>query len=387
MYKILINRDEEKITIAVVQNGDLVEVYNEKLSEKRLEGNIYLGKVRNIITGMQSAFIDIGESKNALVHIKDIIPKASNVTGNSLEDTSKVNIKDIIKSGEEVLVQVKRDCNEQKGPRVTKDIKINGKFVIFMPYSKFITVSQKIQDENEKERLKAIVKEVLPKKYGIIIRTAANGRQKEEIQNEIKMLMKIWNGVLKNVEAVKNKKMAPVRIFDNSGMVGKIITDLAENDLEKIYTNVKEIKDNYVDIEDKIEIVEKPLEKFGVNNKIEPNRKIWLKCGGFITIDKTEALTAIDVNSGKFTGKRDLEKTVLKVNLEATKEIAKQIRLRDIGGIIIIDYIDMENTEDMEQVRNYMIECTKEDRSKVQVMEFTKLGLLEMTRKHIFGRV
>lgn len=387
MYKILINRDEEKITIAVVQNGDLVEVYNEKLSEKRLEGNIYLGKVRNIITGMQSAFIDIGESKNALVHIKDIIPKASNVTGNSLEDTSKVNIKDIIKSGEEVLVQVKRDCNEQKGPRVTKDIKINGKFVIFMPYSKFITVSQKIQDENEKERLKAIVKEVLPKKYGIIIRTAANGRQKEEIQNEIKMLMKIWNGVLKNVEAVKDKKMAPVRIFDNSGMVGKIITDLAENDLEKIYTNVKEIKDNYVDLEDKIEIVENPLEKFGVNNKIEPIRKIWLKCGGFITIDKTEALTAIDVNSGKFTGKRDLEKTVLKVNLEATKEIAKQIRLRDIGGIIIIDYIDMENTEDMEQVRNYMIECTKEDRSKVQVMEFTKLGLLEMTRKHIFGRV
>lgn len=387
MYKILINRDEEKITIAVVQNGDLVEVYNEKLSEKRLEGNIYLGKVRNIITGMQSAFIDIGESKNALVHIKDIIPKASNVTGNSLEDTSKVNIKDIIKSGEEVLVQVKRDCNEQKGPRVTKDIKINGKFVIFMPYSKFITVSQKIQDENEKERLKAIVKEILPKKYGIIIRTAANGRQKEEIQNEIKMLMKIWNGVLKNVEAVKDKKMAPVRIFDNSGMVGKIITDLAENDLEKIYTNVKEIKDNYVDLEDKIEIVENPLEKFGVNNKIEPIRKIWLKCGGFITIDKTEALTAIDVNSGKFTGKRDLEKTVLKVNLEATKEIAKQIRLRDIGGIIIIDYIDMENTEDMEQVRNYMIECTKEDRSKVQVMEFTKLGLLEMTRKHIFGRV
>lgn len=387
MYKILINRDEEKITIAVVQNGDLVEVYNEKLSEKRLEGNIYLGKVRNIITGMQSAFIDIGESKNALVHIKDIIPKASNVTGNSLEDTSKVNIKDIIKSGEEVLVQVKRDCNEQKGPRVTKDIKINGKFVIFMPYSKFITVSQKIQDENEKERLKAIVKEILPKKYGIIIRTAANGRQKEEIQNEIKMLMKIWNGVLKNVEAVKDKKMAPVRIFDNSGMVGKIITDLAENDLEKIYTNVKEIKDNYVDLEDKIEIVENPLEKFGVNNKIEPIRKIWLKCGGFITIDKTEALTAIDVNSGKFTGKKDLEKTVLKVNLEATKEIAKQIRLRDIGGIIIIDYIDMENTEDMEQVRNYMIECTKEDRSKVQVMEFTKLGLLEMTRKHIFGRV
>ena len=386
MYNILIENKNNITTIAVVQNSEVVEIYQEKDDEKRLEGNIYLGKVKNIIPGMQSAFIDIGESKNALVHIKDIIPKASNVTGNVYEDTSKMNISNIIKSGQEVLVQVKRDCNEQKGPRVTTDIKINGKFSIFMPYSNFITVSQKIEDENEKNRLKEIAKEVLPKNSGAIIRTAAKGRKTKEIQDELKVLINIWNEILKKAEKIKNKKEIPIQIFDSAGITGKIITDLAENNLEKIYTNNQRLIEEYKALEEKIEIIDEPLNKFDAKNKMNLNRKIWLRCGGFITIDTTEALTAIDVNSGKFTGKRDLEKTVLKVNLEATKEIAKQIRLRDLGGIIIVDYIDMDEDEDKEQIRNYMIECFKEDRSKVQVMEFTKLGLLEITRKHIFGR-
>ena len=386
MYNILIENKNNITTIAVVQNSEVVEIYQEKDDEKRLEGNIYLGKVKNIIPGMQSAFIDIGESKNALVHIKDIIPKASNVTGNVYEDTSKINISSIIKSGQEVLVQVKRDCNEQKGPRVTTDIKINGKFSIFMPYSNFITVSQKIEDENEKNRLKEIAKEVLPKNSGAIIRTAAKGRNTKEIQDELKVLINIWNEILKKAEKIKSKKEIPIQIFDSAGITGKIITDLAENNLEKIYTNNQRLIEEYKALEEKIEIIDEPLNKFDAKNKMNLNRKIWLKCGGFITIDTTEALTAIDVNSGKFTGKRDLEKTVLKVNLEATKEIAKQIRLRDLGGIIIVDYIDMDEDEDKEQIRNYMIECFKEDRSKVQVMEFTKLGLLEITRKHIFGR-
>ena len=386
MYNILIENKNNITTIAVVQNSEVVEIYQEKDDEKRLEGNIYLGKVKNIIPGMQSAFIDIGESKNALVHIKDIIPKASNVTGNVYEDTSKMNISNIIKSGQEVLVQVKRDCNEQKGPRVTTDIKINGKFSIFMPYSNFITVSQKIEDENEKNRLKEIAKEVLPKNSGAIIRTAAKGRKTKEIQDELKVLINIWNEILKKAEKIKNQKEIPIQIFDSAGITGKIITDLAENNLEKIYTNNQRLIEEYKALEEKIEIMDEPLNKFDAKNKMNLNRKIWLRCGGFITIDTTEALTAIDVNSGKFTGKRELEKTVLKVNLEATKEIAKQIRLRDLGGIIIVDYIDMDEDEDKEQIRNYMIECFKEDRSKVQVMEFTKLGLLEITRKHIFGR-
>ena len=386
MYNILIDKQKEITVVAVVQEGELVELYNEKNTEKRLEGNIYLGKIKNIIPGMQSAFIDIGEEKNALVHIKDIIPKASNVTGNVYEDTSKYDITKIVKPGDEILVQVKRDCNEQKGPRVTKDIKINGKLVILMPYSNFVTISQKVQNEDEIKRLKEIAKKELPEGFGVIIRTASEGKSKEEISSEIHLLLNFWDNLLKRANEIKNKNLAPVKIYDNDGIVGKIITDLAENNLENIYTNDKEVVDHFETMKDKIIVQKDVLEKFEVKNKMNLERKIWLSCGGFITIDKTEALTAIDVNSGKFTGNKNLERTVLKVNREATKEIAKQIRLRDIGGIIIIDYIDMEEEKDKEEIRNYIIECFKQDRSKVQVLEFTKLGLLEITRKHILGR-
>ena len=386
MYNILIDKQKENTVVAVVQDGELAELYNEKNTEKRLEGNIYLGKIKNIIPGMQSAFIDIGEEKNALVHIKDIIPKVSNVTGNVYEDTSKYDIAKIVKPGDEILVQVKRDCNEQKGPRVTKDIKINGKFVILMPFSNFITISQKIQNEDEIKRLKSIVKEKLPEGFGVIIRTASEGKNKEEIANEIHLLLNFWNNLLQRANEIKNKNLAPVKIYDNDGIVGKIITDLAENNLENVYTNDEKIAERFETMKDKIIIQKDVLNKFEVKNKMKLDRKIWLKCGGFITIDKTEALTAIDVNSGKFTGNKNLESTVLKVNMEATKEITKQIRLRDIGGIIIIDYIDMEDEKDKEDIRNYIIECFKQDRSKVQVLEFTKLGLLEITRKHILGR-
>ena len=386
MYSILIDKQKENTAVAVVQDGELVELYNEKNTEKRLEGNIYLGKIKNIIPGMQSAFIDIGEEKNALVHIKDIIPKASNVTGNVFEDTSKYDISKIVKPGDEILVQVKRDCNEQKGPRVTKDIKINGKLIILMPYSNFITVSQKIEDKERINELKEAIKKELPEGYGAIIRTAAEGKKTEEIINETRLLLTFWNNILERANEIRDKNLSPVKIYDNDGIVGKIITDLAENNLEKIYTNNKEIAEHFENLKDKIVVQKNVLEKFDVKNKMKLERKIWLNCGGFITIDKTEALTAIDVNSGKFTGNKNLEKTVLKVNKEATKEIAKQIRLRDIGGIIIIDYIDMEEEKDKEDIRNYIIECFKSDRSKVQVLEFTKLGLLEITRKHILGR-
>lgn len=386
MYNILIDKETENTIVAVVQDGELVEIYNEKNEEKRLEGNIYLGKIKNIIPGMQSAFIDIGEEKNALVHIKDLIPKVSNVTGNVYEDISKYDISKLVKPGDEILVQVKRDCNEQKGPRVTKDIKLNGRFIILMPYSNFLTISQKIQNEEEIKRLKEILKRELPEGFGAIIRTSAEGKEEKEIIEETKLLISFWKSILQNANELQGKKIAPTKIYDNDGIVGKIITDLAENNLEKIYTNDEEIISHFENLKDKFVIEKNVLDKYEVKNKMKLDRKIWLKCGGFITIDKTEALTAIDVNSGKFTGNKDLEKTVLKVNKEATKEIAKQIRLRDIGGIIIIDYIDMEDEKDKEEIRNYMIECFKQDRSKVQVLEFTKLGLLEITRKHIMGR-
>lgn len=386
MYNILIEKNEEDTKVVVVQDGKVVEVYNEKYDEKRLEGNIYLGKVKDIIPGMQAAFIDIGENKNALIHIKDLLDKESTTTGNVNLDISNINIKDILKTGDNIVVQVKRDCSNQKGPRVTRDIKINGNFGILMPNSQFITVSQKIEKREEAERLKNIIKENLNPNYGMIIRTAANGRTENDIVKDIKCLERRWEKIKNTANDCIKSKNIPKKIFDNNGIVGKIVTDLAENNLEKIYTNDYTLQAEFKDINNKIVIEENILDKFDAKRIMEFKKKCWLKCGGFITIDVAEALTAIDVNSGKFEGKKEVENNILKVNLEATKEIAYQIRLRDIGGIIIIDYIDMKSEEDRNAVKKYMIECLKNDRTKVQVMDFTKLGLLEITRKHILGR-
>ena len=374
--RIEVKKDLNKIIIYVYQENELVEFYVEDIKKQRLEGNIYLGIVKDVVKGMQSAFIDIGEEKNALIHIKDIIPKESNVTGNANLDIQKYQIQDLLKAGEKILVQIKKDCDDQKGSRVTKDIKLTGNYIILMPYTNFITVSSKIEDQKEKERLINIAKKYLPKEFGAIIRTSSNNIEENIIEKEINELKNIWETILK-----KENEKAPKKLYDNNGLLGKLITDFKPLGLE-IYADNDETKEfiiNNVDKNLEIKIKEIPdLSKMP--------RKIWLKCGGFITIDKSEALTAIDVNSGKFTGKRELEDTILKVNLEATKEIARQMRLRDIGGIIIIDYIDMENEEDRIKVQQLMETEIKKDRSKVQILGFTKLGLLELTRKHILGR-
>ena len=373
--RIEIKKEDSKIKIFIYQEGSLVEFYTEDINKKRLEGNIYLGIVKDVVKGMQSAFIDIGEEKNALIHIKDILPKESNLTGNVYLDTEKHQIQKLVKPGDKILVQIKRDCDDQKGSRVTKDIKLTGKYLVVMPYTEFITASSKLE-KDEKERLINIVKKYLPEGFGAIIRTSCKNKKEETLKKDIEVLLKKWEEIINK----KNLK-APAKLFDNNGLIGKLITDFEPFGLE-VYADSLDTKNYILDnLDSKIDISVKQI-----NDDIDLSRKVYLKCGGFITIDKCEALTAIDVNSGKFTGKTELEDTVLKVNLEATKEIAKQIRLRDIGGIIIIDYIDMEKEEGRIKIKEKMQEEIKNDRSKVQVLEFTKLGLLEMTRKHILGR-
>ena len=371
-----IKKENNNLKIFIYQDNELTEIYNEDINKKRLEGNIYLGVVKDVVKGMQSAFIDIGEEKNALIHIKDILPKESDITGNVNLDIEKYQIQKLIKPGEKVIVQIKRDCDEQKGSRVTKDIKLTGKYVVLMPYTQFITTSSKIEDKNEKERLTSIAKKYIPKGFGAIIRTSSNQIDENKIKEDIENLCKTWDEILES-----SKGQGPLKIYDNNGLIGKLITDFSPLGLE-IYTDSEETK-KYI-----LENIDGSLDIFikDINTDCELPRKVWLKCGGFITIDKCEALTAIDVNSGKFTGKEELEDTILKVNLEATKEIAKQIRLRDMGGIIIVDYIDMDKIQDREIIRDKMMLEVKKDRSKVQVLEFTKLGLLEITRKHILGR-
>lgn len=374
--RIEIKKENDNLKIFIYQDNVLAEFYNEDINKKRLEGNIYLGVVKDVVKGMQAAFIDIGEEKNALIHIKDILPKESNVTGNVNLDIEKYQIQKLIKPGEKIIVQIKRDCDEQKGSRVTKDIKLTGRYVVLMPYTEFVTTSSKIEDRKEKERLTSLTKKYLPKGFGAIIRTSSNQIDEIKIKEDIENICKTWNKILEN-----SKVEGPLKIYDNNGLVGKLITDFSPIGLD-IYADSEETKKYILEnIDESLNISVKEI-----NDTLELPRKVWLKCGGFITIDKCEALTAIDVNSGKFTGKEELEDTILKVNLEATREIAKQMRLRDMGGIIIVDYIDMDKKQDREIIKDEMMLEVKKDRSKVQVLEFTKLGLLEITRKHIFGR-
>ena len=399
MQEILVNVDKQRNkTIVVVENGRLVEKYQENDGAERLEGNIYIGKVQNVLLGMQAAFVDIGKEKNTFIHIRDVMPKASNETGNKNEPLNKYNIKDYIRTEMPILVQVKKDSTSKKGARVSTHMNISGRYIVLMPNSEFITVSKKIEVIKENNRLLNIVKPIVPKGYGIIIRTSAEGKNETEIKEDLDKLIKKWQNILEKYNNLKKQKtFIPKIIYKNQGIIEKLILDLVDKELTRIIANdettyaeiEKDIKNMQLDSDIKLELKkgETVLDIYDLETQLEKadNRKVWLKCGGFITIDKTEALTAIDVNSGKYVGTKDLAKTIFTVNKEATVEIAKQVRLRDIGGIIIIDYIDMENKDDKEKILKELEENLKKDRSKTQVIGFTPLDLLEMTRKHMWS--
>ena len=389
MLEILISREKEERKIALLENGKLLEYYVDEENSIRKEGNIYIGIVKDIVKGMQSAFVDIGTEKNSFIHLKDILDKIDESKENI---NPKIDISDIIKTGQKLLVQVKKDSNLQKGARVSTHINLPSKYVVLMPNTDIITVSQKVEDKKEQERLIKLVKENISKGNGAVIRTSAVGK-KQEIIDDIKNIENKWNKINQKFQQTKTEK--PILIEKAESIVEKMILDLPEKAIEKITVNDKEEYQKFQNFkkesgyinETKIEIQEgnDVLDKYDIKKQIEKmqNRKIWLKCGGFITIDKTEALTAIDVNTGKYTGNKDMEQTVYKVNEEATIEIAKQLRLRDIGGIVIIDYIDMADEKDKEKIQKLLIEKLNNDRTKTQVEGFTKLDLMEMTRKHI----
>lgn len=359
------------------------------MTTKGLKEIYTCGKVQNILQGMQAAFVDIGKKKNTFIHAQDIMPKID-ITKNKQEVK---NIKEIIKIGMPIMVQVKRDSTNKKGARVSTHISLTGRFAVLMPNTDIITVSKKIENENERKRLQKIVKSNIPDNMGAIIRTSAQGKN-EELIEDIKSLYFKWEELKK--KANENDDI-PKLIYENDDITKKILLDLIDKKIDIIWVNTDEIKKNVETIISKMNIKDLPkiikendlLEKYEIEKQIEKTKKriIWLKCGGFITIDKTEALTAIDVNSGKYIGKETLEQTVFTVNKEATEEIAKQLRLRDLDGIIIIDYIDMKKEENKERILNILEENLKKDRSKTQVLGFTKLNLLEMTRKHMYSNI
>ena len=390
MIELIIDKQNEIKKIALVENGKLVEYYEDDGNSNKLEENIYVGTIKDVIPGMQSAFIDIGTEKNAFIHLKDILPKI-NVKEEKYDDSKE--IKNIVKVNDKLLVQVKKDSDAQKGARVSTHINLPSRYIVLMPNTNIITISKKIDDSKEKDRLISIIKNNLPENMGAIIRTSAKNQTKEELVQDINYVSSIWEKIQKKYNNGNIK--APALIYRSPDVAEKIIMDTFSKGLTKIIVNNKDENDRFlnlkksntayknIDIELKKE--QDVLDCYDIKKQVEKikDRKIWLKCGGFITIDKTEALTAIDVNTGKFTGKKTLEETIFKVNEEATYEIARQVKLRDIGGIIIVDYIDMNNIKNKEKIVELLEERLKEDRAKTQVEGFTKLDLMEFTRKHI----
>ena len=393
MLELIIKREKDERKIALVENEKIIEYYEEKEDDNRNEGNIYIGVVKDIVKGMQAAFIDIGKEKNSLIHLKDILEKKDEKKEKD-KDKNKTNqkIEKIIKSNEKLLVQIKKDSNERKGARVSTHINLPGKYIVLMPNTDIITVSQKIESKEEQERLKKLVAENISENNGAVIRTSAEGREKEIIE-DIKKVEKKWEQILENSK--KEKQLKPKLLYKSENIVEKMLIDLIDKGLERVivndsidYNEINKIKNEnkeYKKLQISVKGEESIFEMYNLQKQIGKinNRKVWLNCGGFITIDKTEALTAIDVNTGKYVGTKTMEDTVFKVNKEATIELAKQLRLRDIGGIIIIDYIDMAREEDKIAIEELLKEELKKDRSKTQIEGFTKLDLMEMTRKHI----
>lgn len=315
MKELIVIQNEKEKQIAYVEEGILKEYYKEEEDKKRLEGNIYIGKVVDVLPGMQAGFVDIGEEKNTFLHIRDVLPKKSSLTGNKKENLEEYKIKDYIKPNDILLVQVKKDSNQIKGARVSTHIQIPGRFVVVLPENDFVTISQKIEDVAERKRLLSIAKEVKgDKKIGIIIRTAGEGKEKASIQKDIEHTIKKLEQLQEQFNEQKERKN-PIILQKSDTILEKILLDMVDQKLDTIWVNSKEVQETVEgilkewqeEVKVKIQYQKQGLEsKYDIESQVEKmeHRKIWLTCGGFITIDKTEALTAIDVNSRKIYRKR-----------------------------------------------------------------------------------
>lgn len=384
---------KDEVMVGILEDGKLVEFFVERKISGSIAGNIYKGKVANVLPGMQAAFVDIGLEKNAFLYVDDVnLESLGNLDERSEWNVEKPSIQDILKPGQEILVQVVKEPIGSKGARVSTNITLAGRYLVLMPRLDHVGISRRIEKEEERARLKALAEELRPCRMGIIVRTAAENRGEDEIKAEMDYLKNLWE----EIQEKGQTSWAPRLIYKDMDLIERIVRDVFTPEVTCFYINTKEAFERVVDVvsaiapglEDRVSLYsgEKNIfQCFDIAPEIEKalQRKVWLKSGGYIVIDKTEALTAIDVNTGKFTGNKDLEDTVLKTNLEAAKEIARQIRLRDIGGIIIIDFIDMSSQEHRKMVLDALEMELKKDRTRTHILGITSLGLVEMTRKKV----
>ncbi len=397
--EIIADINPHEARVVLLEDGEIAEIQVEMRGNERLVGNIYKGRVDNILPGMQAAFVDVGLERNAFLYAGDILrdKEDSNLSAEGETAVQSVpNISDIVKKGEELLVQVLKQQGGTKGARITAHITLPGRYCVLMPTVDHIGISRKILEEECRERLKQLVEELKPEGMGIIVRTIAETASEEELKHEINFLSRLW-------VKIKNKSdilSAPRLIHTEESLIFRTVRDVFTSEVESFTINDKESYEKVCAVasivgpgnEKKIKLYtgeDNIFDAYKIESKIDKamQRRVWLKSGSYLVIDETEALTVIDVNTGKYIGENDLQKTILNTNVEAAKEVARQLRLRDIGGIVIIDFIDMEYEENREAVLLTLEEALKSDRTKSNVLGITELGLVELTRKKVRRRI
>ncbi len=404
--EIIVSTSPGETWVCIIENGLLYEVFVERSENQGILGNIYKGTVSKVLPGMQSAFIDIGLERDAFLYVEDLDEGMENYekilsigeeNGEAHEErdepvrmSMKTNIDDYLREGQEIIVQVTKEPLPNKGARITSYITLPGRYLVYMPSVEHIGVSRKIEDPDERMRLKEIASRIKPEHGGLIVRTVAEGVGERELSNDAAYLLKTWNEISRRCET----GAAPSIMHREKNLVHKVVRDYFNSEYTRILVDREEEFWEVVNLIQEIDPLlaarvklydkRKPLmEEFGIAREIERALKsrVWLKSGGYIVINQTEALVAIDVNTGKYTGEKRLEDTVLKTNLEAVKEIVRQIRLRDLGGIIIIDFIDMDEYRNRERVFAELEAQLKKDRAKTKLLKISDFGLVELTRK------
>ena len=385
----LVRQIADRTQIAIIEDDVMVEHYVNRNSNISYVGNVYLGKVQNVLPSMEAAFVDIGKGRNAVLYAGEV-----NWDAHGLSDTAPRKIEQVLKSGQSVLVQVTKDPIGQKGARLTSQISLPGRYLVYVPGGGMSGISRRLPD-NERNRLKSILKNLIPDQAGVIIRTAAEGAPEAELERDVTRLKAQWDDIEK--KANDSSTSAPSLLYGEPDLTVRVIRDIFNEDFNKMLVQGDQAWDdiqNYIghiapELASKIEKWVAPKDLFAENRVEEQlakafDRKVYLPSGGSLVIDRTEAMIVIDVNTGKFIGKGgNLEETVTKNNLEAAEEIARQLRLRDMGGIIVIDFIDMTLESNRELVLRRLVECLGRDRTKHQVAEVTSLGLVQMTRKRV----
>ena len=395
--EILVSAAKDETRVALVEDGAVVEFYVERPSSQKIAGSIFLGKTTNVLPGMQAAFIDIGEEKNAFLYVDDAIlpPNLEDADEGipELRSRRKKTITELVKPGQDVMVQVVKEAIGTKGARVTRHVTFPGRYMVLMPTVSYVGVSRRIVDDEERKRLRQIARDLKPKDMGIIIRTVAEKKTKEELERDLLFLLKVWEKVQKKSQSSKS----PCLIHSDLGLTFRVVRDELNQEttrmlvddvntysriLDLLETVSPEMKDRVIYYRDR----EYPLfQLYGVDAAVEKalGRQVWMKSGGYLVIDKTEALTVIDVNTGRYVGNKNLADTVFKINMEACEEIARQLRIRDIGGIIVVDFIDMDIPEHRQRLLAEMEKQLRHDHTKTVVVGLTGLGLVEMTRKKV----